>query len=511
MEEKALRVFDTDRRIKLGIWGLGRGANFVKCCNDLNIDVVAGCDFNPHIRESFQKNCPGVFVTADEDEFLARDMDAVLIATWFCKHAEHAVKALRAGKHVMSEVTSFFTPADGVKLVEAVEASGKVYNLLENYPFMKPNMMAKKLWDDGFFGEFTYGEYDYNHDCRSLAYAYIDGTPVQPGWTLHNWRSWINFHYYNTHSLGPVMHITGLRPVRVVAPKTGVLQPGFVLSDAKKSPSVSFVTMSNGGVFRNFMGELSGDTHSRRLWGTKASFDFTGDCVVRLGANGHGRRYSLKQEWPEMGEIADTMGHGGGDFWELYYFAREVLTGEKAYWDVYRACDVTLTGIMAARSQALDGIPVDIPDFRDRAVREKFRNDRSNDVHPDTDTAAFPAGHDHAITGKFTAIMCKLYPWIIDENGGIGLIRNAFDGMKLFPQLADNNARFSVVEDVRTIIARLPEFAETYREALRIADAYPASAAAKVIQGALDSGEREAILNPDETRARLVKWLETRA
>jgi len=510
MTEKKERIFNTNQRIKLGIWGLGRGGNFVKCCNALNIDVVAGCDFNDHIRESFRKVCPDVFLTADEDEFLAQDIDAVLVATWFCSHADHAVKALNAGKHVMSEVTSFYTPADGVRLVEAVEKSGKVYNLLENYPFIKQNLMAKKLWDDGLFGEFSYGEYDYNHDCRSLAFAYIDGTPVQPGWTLHNWRSWFNFHHYNTHSLGPVMHITGLRPVRVAAPAVSVAHPG-ALSDYVKGTAVSFVTMSNGGIFRNFMGEQSGDTHARRIWGTKAAYDFTDDCIVRLGANGEGRHYVLKQEWPEMGEIADTMGHGGGDFWELYYFAREILTGEKAYWDIYRASDVTLTGIMAERSQAQGGVPVEIPDFRDRAVRDKFRNDRSNGNLPDTQNLLFPAGHDHEITQNFTTVMCKLLPFIWGEGSGVGLVRNVFDGIKLFPQLADDNGRFAVIKDVRNLIAQLPELAETYRTALKIAGAYPDSLAARIVHGTLSVGEKDAVLNPEKTLRQLREWLETKA
>ena len=60
------KVFDTDKRIKLGIWGLGRGSNFVKSAAFLNIDVVAGCDFQPEIRERFQEAVPQAFCTADE-------------------------------------------------------------------------------------------------------------------------------------------------------------------------------------------------------------------------------------------------------------------------------------------------------------------------------------------------------------------------------------------------------------------------------------------------------------
>jgi len=505
MAEKKKSIFGTDRRIKLGVWGLGRGGSFVSCCNALNIDVVAGCDFNKHIRDSFLKDNPGVFVTDNEDEFLARDLDAVLIATWFPAHAEHCIKALNAGKHVMCEVTSFMTPAEGVRLVEAVEKSGKIYNLLENYPFMKPNMMARKLWKEGFFGDFVYAEYDYHHDCRKLQYTYADGTPVEPGYELHNWRSWLNGHYYNTHSLGPVMQITGLRPVEVTAPVHAVSQPGCL---GQETESPSFVKMSNGGLMRNLMGTSTCDTHRRCIWGSKAAFDLTDTCMVHVGASGDALGLELKQEWPELGELADTMGHGGGDFWELYYFAREILTGEKAPWDIYSACDVCLTGIMAVRSQHQGGIPVAIPDFRDPKVREQFRNDEWKPAHLDPKTALFPAGHDPAVTGNFSGTISKLLPlrWG-NTSRGIQLIRAAYDGMKLYPVLANEKDKLAVINEVRKLLGSLDELAGVFRDARKIISAYPDSAGGKVLSDILDNAEEEKILDTEKTKKELTDWL----
>ncbi len=503
MAEEKKRVFDTDKRIKLGIWGLGRGGGFAACCKNLNIDVVAGCDFNEHIREGFVKANPDVFVTDNEDEFLAQDIDAVLIATWFPSHAEHCIKALNAGKHVMCEVTSFMTPAEGVRLVEAVEKSGKVYNLLENYPFMKVNMMARKLWQDGLFGDFVYAEYDYHHDCRTLQYTYIDSVPVEPGYELHNWRSWLNAHYYNTHSLGPVMQITGMRPVEVTAPVHSVAQPGILLDTKSVSPSL--IKMNNGGLMRNLMGASSHDTHKKCIWGSKAAFDFTESCKVYLGASGHGRGIELKPEWPELGDLADTMGHGGGDFWELYYFAREILIGEKAPWDIYSACDVCLTGIMAVRSQEQGGIPVAIPDFRNHEIREQYRNDNGRQEHFDPKTALFPAGHDTAITKNFAKTMTGLLQaW---KMGGSQLIRQAYDGMKLYPMIANSDGKLAVISDVRELISKLDELANVIRDAHKIIDAYPDSLAAKALLSELAISEEDKILNTEATRKELTDWL----
>ena len=33
-------IFGTDKRIRLGIWGLGRGSSFIKAAKELNIDAI---------------------------------------------------------------------------------------------------------------------------------------------------------------------------------------------------------------------------------------------------------------------------------------------------------------------------------------------------------------------------------------------------------------------------------------------------------------------------------------
>ena len=503
LPENTKSVFGTDKRIKLGIWGLGRGGSFVSCAKALNIDVVAGCDFSPHIRETFAEANPGITLTADEDEFLNMDIDAVLVATWFPYHVEHCIKALNAGKHVMCEVTSFMKPSDGVRLVEAVEKSGKVYNLLENYPFSKINLYARKLWEDGLFGDFVYAEYDYNHDCRILQYTYVDCEPLDNGWELHNWRSWLNGHYYNTHSLGPVMQIAGVRPVEVTTFPCTVKQHG-TLEPGGACPSL--IRMDNGGIMRNLMGATSHDTHTRRIWGSLAAFDFSeSQASVFLGACGLGRKYNIKPEWPELGDLADTMGHGGGDFWELYYFAREILTGEKAPWDIYSACDVCLTGIMAVRSQQEGGKPMEVPDFRDPAVREKYRNDDFVQEHFDPKTYLFPEGHDTAITGKFSYVMGQLLR--VWNHVGTATVRRVYDGMKIYPILADAESKMQVITDVKELIGSIEKLAETYRIAREIITAYPDSNGAEILRGVLKVGKEDKVLNYETTKKELTDWL----
>ncbi|MHB9022770.1 MAG: Gfo/Idh/MocA family protein [Armatimonadota bacterium] len=486
------RIFNTDRRIRLGIWGLGRGMNFYRTCQALNIDVVAGCDYNAHMREGFLEQNPGAFVTADAEEFLAGDFDAVLLATFCPDHAGDALRCLAAGKHVLSEVTAFHTLAEGVRLVEAVEQSGLVYNLAENYPFTAANMYLARRWKEGLFGELMYAEYEYVHEIRSLAFTYIDGMPVQPGNTVHSWRSWLHWHYYCTHSLGPMMVITGLRPTRVVALPVAQLLPGYLQEKSLSMGGIapSLINMSNGAVVRNLMGATTNDTHVQRIWGTKGSAELNvgKPLTLRLGGSGSAPKMEVTPHWDALGELAQATGHGGGDFWVLYYFARQILYGDSAPFDIYAAADVTIPGILAVRSSLEGGTPQDVPDFRLPEARGQYRQDEWAQPRYDTKKGAFPAGADYALTGQFSAIMSDL---IRDSL----LYRAYADWARVEEDMVQPEKLLELLE---RLLAAYPRIRETYAKARTLIDAYPESDGARVLREMLvDVGDEEQVLAPD--------------
>ncbi|OPZ88074.1 MAG: Alpha-N-acetylgalactosaminidase [bacterium ADurb.Bin429] len=483
-------IFHTDRRIRLGIWGLGRGMSFYRTCAMLNFDVVAGCDYNAHMRERFLRDVPGAVAYADADEFLAGDFDAVLLATFCPAHAGDAMKCLAASKHVLSEVTAFHTLAEGVALVEAVERSGLVYNLAENYPFIAALDWLRRKWAEGLFGELQYAEFEYVHEIRSLGYTYIDGVPVQPGNTVHNWRSWMHFHYYCTHSLGPIMVITGERPTRVVSLPAFHQLPGYLDARGMGMGSIApaLINMSNGAVVRNLMGATTNDTHVQRIWGTKGSAEVNvGKWLqLRLGGSGSSPKLEVKPSWDALGEQAAQTGHGGGDFWVLYYFARQILTGEPAPFDVYAASDVTIPGILALRSATEGGKPFDVPDFRDPAQRDAHRHDDWAQTPYDV-TAVFPPDADIAITGAFSATMANLIRCSLTY-------RAYADWTRVVDNMTDPERVLAMLENLQ---AMLPELRETYAAARRIIDAYPASDGAKVLRQMLDDvGDEARVMAP---------------
>ena len=468
------RIFDTDRRIRLGIWGLGRGLSFFRTCEALNLDVVAGCDYNRHMRDRFHEAQPSALVTDDAERFLAGDFDAVLLATFCPAHADDARRCLAAGKHVLSEVTAFHTLAEGVALVEAVERSGRVYNLAENYPFSAANMWLARRWQEGLFGDLMYAEYEYVHECRSLCYTYIDGEPIQPGNQVHSWRSWLNFHYYNTHSLGPVMHITGLRPTRVVALPSSPGLAGYLMGalQGMGGAAPSLINLSNGAVMRNLMGATTNDTHQQRLWGTLGSAEqVDGQLRLRLGASGNGPRHVVKPAWDALGELAARTGHGGGDFWTLYYFARQILDGRPAPFDVYRAADCTIPGIQAYRSSLHGGAPMPVPDLRQPAERDACRHDTFAQPRFDDRAGLFPGIAGNELTEQFSLTMRDLIR-------GVTAYRAWRDWRQVAAEL-DQPARLGEFADA--LQSELPRLAEVVPTARRLMAAYPGTPGARVL------------------------------
>ena len=75
---------------------------------------------------------------------------------------------MNAGKDVFSEVTAFYTPAEGVELIETVERTGRAYMLGENCLYNSAMLELAGLADRGRLGDLQYAEGDYVHDCRYL-------------------------------------------------------------------------------------------------------------------------------------------------------------------------------------------------------------------------------------------------------------------------------------------------------------------------------------------------------
>lgn len=371
-------------KVRIGVVGARRGSSMIDyCVKANNAEVVAICDFQEYLLESQRKLYPDEPITyyKDFEDFLKHDMDAVVLANYATEHAPFAIRCMKAGFHVFSEVLPFQTLKQGVELIEAVEETGKIYAYGENYCYMPAPYEMRKHYQEGLIGEFEYGEGEYIHNCEDCWHAITYGEP-------NHWRNNIFAHFYCTHSLGPLIHITGLRPVRVTGFEGTKIERQLRVGSKTGSLAIEMVELENGGLVKSIHGGLYRNSVWYTVYGSKGRMECareaTGDGVRRIyiDADEYSGKYdketAIVQTYKPREEELKTgnYGHNGSDYFTMYNFIQKILGSEDAdIIDVYEAADMYLPGLFAYFSVLAGGVPMDIPNLRDRIQRDIWRND----------------------------------------------------------------------------------------------------------------------------------------
>ena len=369
-----------DQEIKVGVVGVRRGESFIKgATGAVGMRLTAICDTWEERLAAAGRNY-GVATFTDYDAFLDSGLDAVILANYFHEHAPFAVRALEAGKHVLSETAANGTLADGVALCRAVERSGCIYMLAENYCYTLFSQEMRRLYQTGEIGRVTYAEGEYNHPMAPEARLRL-----APG--EDHWRNRIPSTYYCTHALAPLVYITGSMPRMVNGLSISAPEVEEETVRRGDAGSVILCRTDDGAVFRIFGLSLPGHSNWYRVHGTGGAMEiargpgYFGPGHVRVWHEswnqwpGQPLERSYLPEWPEHAELAEGAGHGGGDFWTNFHFARAIRSGEAPFLDVYRAVAMSSVGILAWRSALQEGQPVEVPDFRDEAQRAPLEDD----------------------------------------------------------------------------------------------------------------------------------------
>jgi predicted dehydrogenase len=145
------------------------------------------------------------------DVLKSREVDAVAIFTQRWTHAELAVKALRAGKHVYCTVPAATTLEDLQRLIEAVKTTRLTYMMGETSVYYGNRLYCKERWDNGQFGHFVYGEGEYLHD---MSHGFYEAFKSSGG---NDWKKTASFPpmFYPTHSVAMILSVTGARMTHV--------------------------------------------------------------------------------------------------------------------------------------------------------------------------------------------------------------------------------------------------------------------------------------------------------
>ncbi len=368
-------------KIKIGVFGAGRGMTAIRqLFGNKEAELVAICDkYKPLLRECKEEaEAAGLYnITYYDkfDDFFNHDMDAVICANYAHEHAKFGIKLLRSGRHIMTECLTVANMAEAVELIEAVEETGNVYTYAENYCYTPVRWEMRNLYRSGVLGELMYAEGEYLHDCSSIWPQITYGE-------RNHWRNIMPSTFYCTHSIGPILYMTGLRPVQVSAFETPNMPFMRNLGTSSGTLGMEIITLENGAMLKSLHFNIKSNRHSNyQLNGDLGGCQDLGHGQIGVyleqpDQNGRGEYKTYKPD-PIMAGTENS-GHGGGDFFTTYYFVRSILGDEVAHEraiGVYDAVDMCIPGTLGYRSIVNGNAPIRIPNLRNKEERDPYRHD----------------------------------------------------------------------------------------------------------------------------------------
>ncbi|MGP3991186.1 Gfo/Idh/MocA family protein [Streptomyces sp. 3N207] len=344
---------------RLLVVGLRRGLVLARWCARAGFDIAALCDPDAELLAAASAEFPTARTASSWQELLDAEVTAVVLANDFDAHTEPALAFLERGVHVLSECAACVTEEEGRSLVEAAEKSPASYSFAENY-VEHPHVRAiGGLVADGEVGSVELIECDYVHGLAPQDIVAMAGDPT-------HWRGRIAPTAYCTHTLSPVLDVTGAWPVEVTAHPVG---------PSERPMAVVLATqLSTGALALTRQTFLQGEPDSHWSWlsvrgtrGLAESLRAPGDAAwsVRLRnepwANGGSLRDEIypPQRTTLYGRPVDPAEAGTALIVEA--FRRTVTEGAPPRVPVRPAVAASLVGVAGARSLAEGSVPVPVP------------------------------------------------------------------------------------------------------------------------------------------------------
>lgn len=196
------------------------------------VELVAVADlYQGRLDRAKEKWGKDLFVTRNYKEILARkDIDAVLVCTSDHWHDHITIDALKAGKHVYCEKPMVHHVEEGLAVVAAQKASGKVLQVGSQRASSVVFQEARKYYQQGTIGEITYVEAYTDRNSANGAWQYsipTDASLQTVSWDMFlgdapkvafdpvRFFRWRNYKAYGTGVAGDlfVHNVTGLHTV----------------------------------------------------------------------------------------------------------------------------------------------------------------------------------------------------------------------------------------------------------------------------------------------------------
>jgi predicted dehydrogenase len=254
------------KKINMAIVGLGFGAEFIPIYQKhANANLYAICQRNQSRLGKIGDTFGIAKRYASYDELLKdRSVDAVHINTPIPDHAPQAIKALKAGKHVMCTVPMATTVEECQQIVELVRQTGLKYMMAETVVYSREFLFIKEMYQKGELGKIQYMQASHPQD--------MDGWPDY-------WERMVPMHYA-THVVSPVLGLVNGRAEYVSCFGSGTIREDLQRKSGNKFAVEScHIKLQNSDVAAHIWRFLFDTARQYResfdVYGTKKSFEWS--------------------------------------------------------------------------------------------------------------------------------------------------------------------------------------------------------------------------------------------
>lgn len=385
-----------ERPVRIGFVGVGgRGMGILKVALSIEgVEIPAVCDIVGEKVERAQRLVeaagqpkPKGFTGPEDYKRLAElnNLDAVYTATPIELHAPIMLAALRGGKYGGTEMPACTEYDQAWELVEVSEKNNKPCMLMENYTYMRNVKMVQVMAQMGMFGDLTHCECGYQHDARYAGF----GPKGELLWRAYGGQ--INNNPYPTHAIGPIAQWTninrGNRFEYLVSMSSRSLGQNYY-ANKKFGPDNPAAKMKyvagdvNTSLIQTHDGitiTLYYDTKNPRpqdwiyrIQGTKGIYSGTLNEIYLEDVSPKPHeweaidKYQEKYDhplWKKYGAIAESSGHGGGDYLCFRDFVLAIRNHTQTPIDVYDTATWSIITKLTAESVANKSRSIDFPDF----------------------------------------------------------------------------------------------------------------------------------------------------
>jgi predicted dehydrogenase len=239
-------------------------------------ELVAVVDRDPAKAQELADRY-GAQATTDLDAVLRRDdIDAVSICTPSGVHAEGAVAALDAGKHVVVEKPIDITLAAADRIIDAEKRSGKTVAVISQHRFDRSTEKVQQAVREGHLGTITSAVASH---AWWRGQSYYDSGDWRGTWALDGGGAVMN---QTVHTINLMITTLGT-PVEVFAYTACLAHERIEVEDT----AVAVVKFDSGalGLIHGTTAAYPGLDASLRIFGSKGSAVITDDELVFFHAN----------------------------------------------------------------------------------------------------------------------------------------------------------------------------------------------------------------------------------